>query len=116
MDDGKPDLAAVLRHYGVDVPPHRQNLLVCCPVHQEDRPSCSVSLTKNLYSCKACGSQGDAFTLICAKEGIGFREAVEFAREHFGTQPGGMEAGRRNPGKGSRRGFRPVTKRRGLAG
>jgi DNA primase len=118
--DGKPDLARTLAFYGVEVNEYRQSQLVRCPVHSEDRASCSVNLTKGLFSCKACGAQGDSFTLIQIKEGLkDFGSVVEFAASKFGvTAP--VPAGRPRTGlsgepRPARRGYRPKTRRRALS-
>jgi DNA primase len=108
--EGKPDLVKVMRHYGVEVQEYRVSQLVCCPVHSEDRPSCSVNTVKQLWSCKACGAQGDSYTLIQTKEGLSFREAIEFARDRLGVAitPDRPQRGRRGGG------YRPKLKRAGL--
>jgi DNA primase len=116
--DGKPDLARTLAFYGVEVNEHRQSQLVRCPVHSEDRASCSVNLTKGLFSCKACGAQGDSFTLIQIKEGLrDFGEVVRFAAEKFGAgaQPPHRPVRRGMDGR-PRGGYRPVVRRRRLIG
>lgn len=112
----KPDLLKVLLFYGADVQEHRVSQLIRCPVHEEARASCSVNLQKQLWSCKACGAQGDSYTLIKLKEGLDhFGEVVDFAAERLGVSRG-VAPGVRGRRQGGRRGFRPATKRRGLSG
>lgn len=118
MAEGKPDLALVLRHYGVDVPEHRVTSLVCCPVHEENRPSCSVSLLKQVFSCKACGAAGDSYTLIRLKEGHdSFAATLAFSESVFGVAapvpPRPSRSGLRGSSRPGRRGWQPRT-RRGL--
>ncbi len=52
-----------------------RGLLICCPVHGEKRPSCSVrSLDGGIgVRCFACDFSGDAFTLIAAVTGLDAR-------------------------------------------
>lgn len=115
---GKPDLLAVLRHYDIDVTDGRFEQLVRCPVHSEDRPSCSVNSLKGTFNCHACPAQGDSYKLIQLKEGVDFVGAVKFAQEKLGYKPGPSSGGRRglsgapraNPTRG---GYRPSF-RRGL--
>ena len=87
MTENKPDLLRVLEHYEIEVRDMGPgNQLILCPVHSEDRPSCSVHVEKGLWNCKACLATGDAFTIIMQREGLGFREAVEFAEQRFGYE------------------------------
>lgn len=53
-----------------------ENLMFCCPVHQEDKPSCGVKLTEpygwNCFSCGAGGGIGKlAATIYGGNEAIG---------------------------------------------
>ncbi len=56
-------------------------LLVCCPVHGERNPSCSVTRGPDgtvRVKCFACDFRGDALTLIAVVEGLSTREADGF--------------------------------------
>ena len=49
MTDDKPDLAAVLDHYGVDYyPTGRASQKVLCPVHEDHIKSCSINLDEQV--------------------------------------------------------------------
>ncbi len=60
-----------------------RGFLICCPVHADRTPSCSVQ-TKDgvlLWKCHGCDADGDVFSLVQAVHGIGFAEAkAECAR------------------------------------
>lgn len=74
----KPDLRAVLEHYGVYV--HGEKGMTRCWFQEEDRkPSMSVDFRTGLYHCHACDEGGDAWTLIMKKEGLSFVEAGRWA-------------------------------------
>lgn len=62
-----------------------QNLWACCPFHQENTPSFSVSPTKGFYKCFGCGAAGDAITFVREIEGIGFVEAVKYLANKYGV-------------------------------
>ncbi|WP_308402416.1 CHC2 zinc finger domain-containing protein [Streptomyces sp. TBY4] len=71
-DDGdqpRPDLVAVLEHYGVSM---TRTGMVACPLHEDRTPSCSVDENKGLWKCHSCGQGGDSYTLIMQKESTSF--------------------------------------------
>lgn len=88
-DDGNSqvDIVAVLLHYGAS--PTISQLStgehsVRCPFHDDSTASGSVHTGLGLYNCHACGIGGDGLKIIMKQEGIGFGEAVEFARSVLG--------------------------------
>ena len=51
---------------------------VCCPFHQDQRPSLSVNLKHGGYFCHACGaSGGDVLDFHRGLTGMGFIEAAK---------------------------------------
>lgn len=72
MSDERPDLAAVLEHYGVHVPGSRVTAMVACPLHEDKTPSCSINLDKQLWRCHSCDEKGDSYTMIMKKEATDF--------------------------------------------
>lgn len=111
----KPDLRAVLEHYGIYV--HGEKGMTRCWFQEQDRkPSMSVDFRTGLYHCHACDKGGDAWTLIMEKEGVDFVGAVEWAtRTNLAAAEevaGGSEqyvprfshAGKRGVAQGSRSG------------
>jgi DNA primase len=76
MKEERPDLAAVLDHYGVTFNPDRTSQKILCPVHEEYVESCSVNLDEGWFNCHACGAKGDSWNLIMAKEQCDFVTAV----------------------------------------
>lgn len=80
------DPAALCRELGIDHPHQRQarGLIVCCPSHEEKKPSCSVRVADDgtiAARCHACGWSGDAIDLVMAVRGHTFPEALaELAR------------------------------------
>jgi len=80
MSEDKPDLAAVLDHYGVIFKPDRSSQKILCPVHEEHVQSCSINLDEGWWNCHACNAKGDSWNLIMLKEGMGFAAAVQYAK------------------------------------
>ena len=56
----------------------------CCPFHDDNSPSMSVSDEKGVYHCFSCGASGDVFKFVSEKEGMSFPEALEYIAEEGG--------------------------------
>ncbi len=48
-----------------------------CPFHDDHNPSMSISDTKGVYHCFACGAGGNIFSFVERQEGCSFPEAVQ---------------------------------------
>jgi len=62
----------------------------CCPFHEDDTPSFSVSPEKNLFHCFGCDAGGGPIDWVMKREGVSFRHAVELLRDGVlgPSQPG----------------------------
>ncbi len=127
VDEEKPDLEALLEHYGSRTKPGRNTYMTSCPLHEDRTPSLSVRIDYALWNCHSCGESGDSYTLIQKKEDTDFTGSRAFASalnlSTGGTGGGDRElrgssyaGGRKVPsGEGDRpkrskyvpRGFRP---------
>ena len=119
----KPDMRKVLEHYGIETNEFgKREASVLCPVHSQNRPSCTFNEDDGLIYCAACGFGGDSWSLIQEKEGFQheFSSAVAWAEEHLGFVSTGVS---RSAGEPPRRegisgkpgsGFRPQYKPRSL--
>ena len=66
----KPDLAAVLEHYGVNVV-SRHGWQACkCVVHEDSHASAAYNLDKQVFNCLVCNLLGDVYDLVARKEDI----------------------------------------------
>lgn len=68
----------------VSLEPSRQNgkMKGLCPFHQEDTPSFTVDIIKNLYYCFGCQEGGDTFDFVQKTRGMSFVETVrELAKD-----------------------------------
>ena len=73
--DTKPDLSAILEHYGVNVI-DRHGWQPCkCVIHDDSHASAAYNLDTQGYNCLVCQVLGDVYTLIQAKEGLEFKDA-----------------------------------------
>lgn len=83
------DLAGVInREFSRPIVPAGKNqVLVLCPVHAENNPSCSVNTDKGLWNCKACGAKGNIFDLVAAVRSCDFWGALEYLESCAGIAP-----------------------------
>ncbi len=62
------------------------NYWACCPFHNENTPSFSVSRNKQMYHCFGCGVSGNVYTFVMKYENYTFPEAVRALAERAGVQ------------------------------
>ncbi len=90
-------MVAVLDHYGYREPRWGESLILC-PVHAEDRPSCSVNRGKGLFHCHACGASGSAIDIVMTRESLEFGDALRFI-EGLGVSTAPTPQPVRRPGR-----------------
>lgn len=76
----KPDITCILEHYGARVPTRNGWAKMKCPFHEDSHASAAVNLEDNIFRCHGCQMKGDGYSIIKAKEGVEFREAVSIAK------------------------------------
>lgn len=126
-DSSRPTLEAVLEHYEVDFNPHRSYGMARCPLHEDNTPSLSYNLDRQVWKCHSCHKGGDSYELIMEKEPTTFVGAKSLAaslalavrdagggHEHLS---GSAYAGRRpvpsrTRNRAGRRGYVPAWRRR----
>jgi DNA primase len=57
-----------------------------CPFHDDRHPSLTVSPSKQIFKCFACGAGGDVIKFIQLKENLGFLEARAMLAEQLGIR------------------------------
>jgi DNA primase len=62
-------------------------VLVSCPVHEDQHASCSVNTSTGLWNCKACGAKGAVFDLYMAARGVDFSTALHDLEARAGIVP-----------------------------
>lgn len=81
-------LADLCRDYGIVLhPTGPDNLMGCCPFHDDRAPSFGVTPSKNLWNCLAGCGGGDNLQFVMRKEGVSFRHAVELLQRKLGVAP-----------------------------
>lgn len=63
-----------------------RNHIACCPFHQENTPSFTVSPAKQFYHCFGCGAHGTAISFLMEYERLSFPEAVETLAATLGME------------------------------
>ena len=66
----KPDLGAVLEHYGINIIPRHGWQPCKCVVHEDSHASAAYNLDKQVYNCLVCNLLGDVYDLVARKEDI----------------------------------------------
>ena len=65
------EVSEVLAHYGFDVKPNGQDQVkICCPFHDDHKPSCGLSLTKGVFNCFSCQTKGNILDFVARMEGF----------------------------------------------
>ncbi|MFG2147377.1 CHC2 zinc finger domain-containing protein [Streptomyces sp. NPDC048696] len=62
--DAKPTLEAVFEHYDVDYNAERSIGMTRCPLHEDNTPSFSYNLTRQLWKCHSCQAGGDSYEFL----------------------------------------------------
>lgn len=109
----KPDMEAILNHYGIDAPTKSGWAPIRCPIHNDLHASAAVNMDEQAFHCFTCNIHGDVYTIIQQKENVGFKDAVKLGetyahgsvqKVHHKQDAGllGISRSKRNP-SGSRR-------------
>jgi len=72
-------ISDVLDHFGVK----RSKDRCACPIHKGSNQY-SFWFSDDGYFCHSCGAKGNSISLIAAILGVGFPEAIRYAKEHLG--------------------------------
>lgn len=70
------DIVEVIRRH-LPIKKTGKNWSACCPFHQENSASFTVSEEKQMFYCFGCGAGGDAVDFVVKYLGVSFRQAVE---------------------------------------
>ncbi len=89
------DVLVVLTHYGFDVKRDGQEQVkICCPFHDDAKPSCGFNSKKRVFNCFSCGEKGNILDFVARMEGFDpdnpreLRKAALHAVETFNVDGG----------------------------
>lgn len=57
-----------------------------CPFHEDSRPSFSVSVSRNICKCFACGEGGNPVSFVMKHENMTFPEAIKYLGKKYGIE------------------------------
>ncbi|MEQ9878191.1 DNA primase [Pectobacterium aroidearum] len=80
-------LVEVVRAQGRKVVKRGKDVVVLCPFHQENTPSCVISPDKNLYHCFGCDAGGSVLDWVMKTENLSLPHAVDKLRRELGSVP-----------------------------
>ena len=59
------------------------NYQACCPFHNENTPSFSVSKSKQIYKCFGCGKGGNVISFLMEHEKMTYSEALKYLAKRY---------------------------------
>ncbi|MBJ7457604.1 MAG: DNA primase [Thermoleophilaceae bacterium] len=77
------DIGVIAARY-TELTPSGANLTGCCPIHEEDSPSFTVTPARGLFHCFGCHAAGDVIALVRQVEDLDFPRAVDRVAELSG--------------------------------
>jgi len=83
------DLLALMRARGLKLKKRGGQYVACCPFHEENTPSFTVTPDKGLWHCLGCNEGGDAIRFVELFDKVSFRSAFEHLAQQCGE---GMSA------------------------
>lgn len=81
----RSDIVDVVSGY-LNLQKKRNRYWACCPFHNEDTPSFSVSPDNQLFHCFGCGVSGNVYTFLMKYENYSFPEAVKVLAQRCGVK------------------------------
>lgn len=69
------DYKRIYSYYLEDYKIRRNELICCCPFHDDYNPSFNANLENGLYKCFGCGAKGNIITFVAEMESISRKEA-----------------------------------------
>lgn len=76
----KVSIIDILSKYSIKV----VNGFICCPIHNEETPSCKIYEKTNTFHCFGCGASGDVVNFVALVEKTDNNTAAKIIDEWFG--------------------------------
>ena len=78
------ELSAVVAERGIEVKRKGRHLVACCPFHQEEEASFTITPGKGLYHCFGCGAAGDVIGFVTKHDKVSFGVALDVLAKRAG--------------------------------
>ncbi len=88
----RPRFGEILERYGLAATRKGSELLLRCPFHEEEKPSCRVNTERGIFHCFGCGAKGNVLDFVAKKEAVSIKKAAELVGGWFGIAPGKSDA------------------------
>jgi len=89
----------ILQRYGIQHNGSRGQVTVCCPFHDDTRPSLSVNLDRKLFNCFSCSEKGDVLDFVAKMEKVSIGEAARIIAGACGIPIDGVRSSSYPPRK-----------------
>lgn len=73
----------VLARYGIEGKREGREVLIRCPFHDDEKPSCRVNVEKKVFHCFACDAKGNVLDFVALKEDVPLKRAAELVADWF---------------------------------
>ena len=80
----RTNIVDIISSYDIKVEKKGKDYVCICPFHNDHSPSMSISTSKQIYKCFACGEGGNVFTFVEKFEHVSFLEAIKIVSEKIG--------------------------------
>lgn len=80
------DIVSVIQRYQTLRRSGTNNYVGICPFHNDSKPSMTVSTSKNIFKCFACGTGGDIYKYIQEKDNMSFADTVHKLAQECGIE------------------------------
>ena len=74
------DFVEVLSHCSLEQKGRGKQVKIICPFHDDNKPSCGVSLEKQVYNSFTCGAGGNALEFVAHMEGLDPNNTTELRK------------------------------------
>ena len=80
----KADIVDIISSYNITLEKKGKDYKCICPFHDDHSPSMSISTSKQIFKCFACGAGGNVFTFVEKFDNVSFPEAVKIVADKIG--------------------------------
>ena len=80
----KANIVDIISGYNINVEKKGKDYKCVCPFHNDHSPSMSISESRQIFKCFACGVGGNVFSFVEKIENVSFPEAIKIVADKIG--------------------------------